>query len=170
MIDQIKKDWLKEIGAEEVPGEDRYSYTFDGFENEKLYFSREEIEEKSIEELKTKRYLERERVYGEAWDRGERIVSSKTEGFATAIQEFQALSTLLKLNFSRPFRLEIYYDPKKPRVVIKKCCPQKEGQHMAGTSIRATLSNSGSYDITSENIKEIVTEAVAGRSKQSGIL
>ena len=36
MIDQIKKDWLKEIGAEEVPGEDRYSYTFDGFENEKL--------------------------------------------------------------------------------------------------------------------------------------
>ena len=59
---------------------------------------------------------------------------------------------------------------KKHRVVIKKCCPQKEGQHMAGPSIRAILSNSGSYDITSENIKEIITEAVAGRSKQGGIL
>lgn len=36
VIDQQKKEWLKEIGAEEIPGEDRYSYTFDGFENEKL--------------------------------------------------------------------------------------------------------------------------------------
>lgn len=120
VIDQQKKEWLKEIGAEEVPGEDRYSYTFDGFDEEKLYFSRKEIKEKTLEELKTKRYLERERVYGEAWYRGERIVSSKTEGFAMAIQEFQALSTFLKLNFSRPFRLEIYYDPNKPRVTIKK--------------------------------------------------
>ena len=120
VIDQQKKEWLKEIGAEEIPGEDRYSYTFDGFDKEKLYFSKKEIKEKTLEELKTKRYLERERVYEEAWDRGERIVSSKTEGFAMAIQEFQALSTLLKLNFSRPFRLEIYYDPNKPRVTIKK--------------------------------------------------
>lgn len=120
MIDQKKSDWLKEIGAEEIPEENRYSYTFEGFEDEKLYFSSGEIEEKPLEELKTKRYLERERVYGEAWDRGERIVSSRTEGFAMAIQEFQALSTLLKLSFSRPFRLEINYDPNKPRVTIKK--------------------------------------------------
>ena len=43
VIDQQKKEWLKEIGAEEVPGEDRYSYTFDGFEKEEKYGRKEDI-------------------------------------------------------------------------------------------------------------------------------
>lgn len=120
MIDQRKTDWLKEIGAEEVSGEDRYLYTFDGFEEEKLYISKAEIEAKPIEELKLKRYLERERICREAWDRGVKIVSAKSEGFVNAIQIFQELSELLKLDFSRPFRLQINFNPKKPRVTIKK--------------------------------------------------
>ena len=81
MIDQRKIDWLKEIGAKEVSGEDSYLYTFDGFEEEKLYISKAEIEAKPIEELKLKRYLERERICREAWDRGIKIVSAKSEGF-----------------------------------------------------------------------------------------